>query len=162
MPAVQTKFDVIEQNLKIALDLASDCYRAYTQASDHDRRQFNQAFFTHIYVDQDEVRADLAEPFLTLIPSSGGQPSASLHNGRHANARQDGVQAGASLDHWAASFDEGVKEAGLVPPAGFEPATPGLGEPFRRSSEVSQLAASGACRPRICCSVGMLVDVGRR
>lgn len=67
LSAMQTKFDVIERNLKVALDFASDCYGAYAQASDHVRRLFNQAFFTHIYVDEGDVRAELAEPFRTLL-----------------------------------------------------------------------------------------------
>jgi site-specific DNA recombinase len=70
LSALQTKFDLIEANLKVALNFASDCHRAYVQASDHVRRRFNQAFFTHIYVDEDTVRTELAEPFRMLLSVS--------------------------------------------------------------------------------------------
>jgi hypothetical protein len=53
--------------LKTALDLASGCHRAYLQADDHTRRLLNQALFKAIYIDEDGVRAELTEPFKTLL-----------------------------------------------------------------------------------------------
>jgi hypothetical protein len=52
---------------KFALDLASDCHRAYLQADDRTRRLLNQALFDMIYIDEDGVRAALTEPFKTLL-----------------------------------------------------------------------------------------------
>jgi hypothetical protein len=48
-------------------DLARDCHAAYPAAEPHLRRLFNQAFFTHLYIDDDGVRHDYAEPFDTLL-----------------------------------------------------------------------------------------------
>jgi site-specific DNA recombinase len=63
----QTRFDVIQTNLKIALDLTSDCHRAYLEADDQTRRMLNQALFEQIYLDEEGARARVAEPFGTLI-----------------------------------------------------------------------------------------------
>lgn len=47
--------------------MASACHGAYLQAAPQVKRLLNQAFSTAIYVDEDTVRADLAEPFRTLL-----------------------------------------------------------------------------------------------
>ena len=60
-------FDLIEANLTKALDLARDCHAAYLTADPYLRRLFNQAFFTHLYIDDDGVRGELAEPFDVLL-----------------------------------------------------------------------------------------------
>jgi site-specific DNA recombinase len=65
--ATTATFDEIEANLATALDLARDCHAAYLAAEPHLRRLFNQAFFTHLYIDDDGVRHDYAEPFDTLL-----------------------------------------------------------------------------------------------
>lgn len=68
LEAATLHYDQIQTNLNIALELAEDCYRAYSIAPDHIRRLFNQAFFTHLFVEDDgTIRADLAEPFRTLL-----------------------------------------------------------------------------------------------
>ncbi|WP_157183595.1 hypothetical protein [Nocardia takedensis] len=59
--------EVVEKNLRTALSYASNCYAAYLAASPQTRRLFNQAFFEKVYIEQDYVRADLAEPFKTLL-----------------------------------------------------------------------------------------------
>lgn len=49
----------IEGDLNAALELIGNCGEAYEQADDNLRRQWNQAFFTHIEVDAERVtRAD--------------------------------------------------------------------------------------------------------
>ncbi|MGH3630851.1 MAG: recombinase family protein [Sciscionella sp.] len=65
--ATATEFAVIETNLARALDLAEDCHTAYLSAEPALRRLFNQAFFTRLYIDQDGVRGELAEPFDVLL-----------------------------------------------------------------------------------------------
>lgn len=58
----------LTSNLDVAIELANNCYEAYRRASDSLRRNFNQAFFSHIYVDQDdEVRGEIAEPFQMIF-----------------------------------------------------------------------------------------------
>jgi hypothetical protein len=61
------KFDEIEANLARALDLARDCHAAYMAAGPQLRRLFNQAFFSHLYIDDDGLHSDYAEPFDTLL-----------------------------------------------------------------------------------------------
>lgn len=55
------------------LDLTRDCYAAYLEADGNTRRLFNQAFFTKIYIDEDDetrersVRVDYNQPFDDLL-----------------------------------------------------------------------------------------------
>lgn len=65
--ATTATFDEIEATLATALDLTRDCHAAYLVAEPRLRRLFNQAFFTHLYIDDDGVRHDYAEPFDTLL-----------------------------------------------------------------------------------------------
>ncbi|MDQ1736463.1 MAG: site-specific recombinase [Pseudonocardiales bacterium] len=67
LEATGVQFDTIQANLTAALDLAGDCHRAYLNAGDHTRRLMNQALFDGIYVEEDATRAELAEPFRTLL-----------------------------------------------------------------------------------------------
>ncbi len=67
LAATEMEFTTIQANLRTALDFASDCHRAYMAASDQARRLFNQALFKQLYLNEDGVRATLAEPFQTLL-----------------------------------------------------------------------------------------------
>jgi site-specific DNA recombinase len=148
LAALQTHFETIEANLKSALDLASDCHRAYQQAGPTVRRMFNQAFFVKLYIDEDGVRAELAEPFKTLLDPNlldnldgdrtapdeqeaskpGLTATQAAYLRRHKEARRKRRPAG-HPQHTAqrAYVGAGLKQNVLVPPAGFEPATHGLG-----------------------------------
>jgi hypothetical protein len=66
-----TQHDVIEQNLRAALDLAADCGRAYRDAADPVRRLLNQALFERLYLGDEGASSDLAEPFRTLLGPDG-------------------------------------------------------------------------------------------
>jgi hypothetical protein len=58
----------LEATIFTALDLASDLYEAYRQASPKLRRLLNQAFFEHIWVNDDGVHgAVLTEHAAALI-----------------------------------------------------------------------------------------------
>ena len=57
----------VEANLATALDLASDCHRAYLAAGPRLRRLFNQAFFTHLLIDEDAAQGEYRSPFDTLL-----------------------------------------------------------------------------------------------
>ena len=50
--AQKTEFETIDQNLRLALDLAVDCGTAYKSAPDPIKRLFNQAFFEKVFVMQ--------------------------------------------------------------------------------------------------------------
>ncbi|NEW30416.1 hypothetical protein GV790_27615 [Nocardia cyriacigeorgica] len=130
------------------MNYASNCYAGYLEASSSIRRLFNQAFFEKVYLEQDEVRVELAEPFKTLL---GGEliaretspveaASADLVNGIDAADQRpatDGVELMDAIRNTPPTSAEtekpapvgtGLKGNGLVPSAGFEPATPALGE----------------------------------
>jgi hypothetical protein len=70
LETIQVRLDVVERNLRTAR-YANNCYAGYLSltASPHVRRLFDQAFFDRIYVEQDLVRVELAEPFNTLLGS---------------------------------------------------------------------------------------------
>jgi site-specific DNA recombinase len=54
LDATNEKWEVIERNLGLALDLATDSHAAYLSAPEHIRRLFNQAFFEKILILPDE------------------------------------------------------------------------------------------------------------
>ena len=63
-------FDLVEQNLHTALDLAQNCGRAYANAPDHIKKLFNQALFERILVKQDgEITTEYAPPFDIIFGS---------------------------------------------------------------------------------------------
>ena len=55
------------------LDLTRDCHAAHLESGNSNRRLFNHAFFTKIYVDEDDetrkrtVRIDYNEPFDSVL-----------------------------------------------------------------------------------------------
>ena len=51
--SVDADYDNAERNLHAAISLIADCERAYRDASPSVRRQFNQAFFTQILIDDE-------------------------------------------------------------------------------------------------------------
>ncbi len=140
--------EVVETNLRTALNYASNCYAGYAEASNSVRRLFNQAFFEKVYLEQDEVRVELAEPFKTLL---GGELIATAVSDAEAVAvelatgidvadqrpAEGGVELMDVIRNTRPTSEEtekpapvgaGLKGNGLVPPAGFEPAAYPLGE----------------------------------
>ena len=68
LAALNGNFTTAETNLTKALKLVQNCEGAYLSASDKLRRQFNQAFFKRILIDDTyTVTGELAEPFDTLL-----------------------------------------------------------------------------------------------
>ena len=71
--AASDSYEQARQTLADCLDLTRDCHAAYLQATDPTRRLFNQAFFTRIYIDEDDgtrersVRVDYNPPFGDLL-----------------------------------------------------------------------------------------------
>ena len=148
--------DELDLTLHQALTVASTCREQYLAAPPHIRRQINQGFFTRLLIapDGSVERAELTEPFATLLADtsheavgcaqdapdvSGAVPATEAPSSmpRHASGAR-GVAGHGPTNVLVRTFEKdqkpsgdlvaaGVKEAGLVPPAGFEPATHGLG-----------------------------------
>ena len=100
----------VEANVESAICLAEHCHEAYTRASDSVRRQFNEAFFSRLYIDERGVAdGELAEPFQTAVD------------------RQSRVGSEPSLEENEPLSDflsvKGSHELDLVPPVGLEPTT---------------------------------------
>src|SRR5664279_4083801 len=134
------------QALRMALDLASNCHQAYLDANDHLRRLFNQAFFIRLDIVNEGLHGELAPPFDVLLASEVLQSS---QNDASADQIDSGVtlrevlrmpmvhkknpsrltRTGALLvgPFTTVLGGEGSNVPLLVPPAGFEPATHGLG-----------------------------------
>ncbi len=141
LSATSAEFDAIEANLAAALDLACDCHAAYLAAGAQLRRLFNQAFFTHLYIDEEGVHSQYAPPFDTLLDhgvlDAGRAIQVDARAGRftmadilrrpHSNEqtpRALGATGGLSLSPIApVQGVEGSNTSTLVRPAGFEPAT---------------------------------------
>jgi len=66
--SLQHDVEAAQANLHKALTLVQDCETAYLDAPDTRRRQFNQAFFRRLLVDDDfNMTSELAEPFAILL-----------------------------------------------------------------------------------------------
>ena len=138
-------FEEIEANLATALDLARDCHAAYLAAEPRLRRLFNQAFFTHLYIDDDGVHSEYAEPFDVLLGGGVLEAGRAIQADREAGlttmaevlgrlvSHEDDKKApralraaGGLLLRSSAPVRgvEGLNRSSLVPPAGFEPALP--------------------------------------
>jgi DNA invertase Pin-like site-specific DNA recombinase len=77
LAAVDNDFNSAETNLTKALTLIQDCEAAYRSAPDKLRRQFNQAFFKRLLIDDNyNVTGELAEPFETLLSEELRQAAA--------------------------------------------------------------------------------------
>lgn len=149
LSATSAHFDTVQANLRTALDLASDCHRAYVHADDQTRRLLNQALFEAIYIDEDGAHATLAEPFRTLLgpevmeavdrgeePAEAPAPSASKctpkkqesrasarHDWSTAYIRRIRAQRPRPNKTLTVQHGEGLKGVTLVRPKGFEPLT---------------------------------------
>jgi site-specific DNA recombinase len=65
--AATAELDKVEANLSTALDLVQDCHAAYLAADASLRRLFNQAFFTHLMIEEHGVIGKYAAPFDMLL-----------------------------------------------------------------------------------------------
>ena len=129
LEATTATFETLASNLHDAMDLLSNCHRLYEVASDRNRRLLNQALFSKIFVDEDGVTVQLAQPFAAIVDTEVDR----------VLAADPAAPRGAAERQYIASHLEkrrnkkpapcvaGLKDASLVPLAGFEPATHGLG-----------------------------------
>ncbi len=136
--ASTSHFDIVEGNLRKALDLLEDCATAYSCAPDHIKRMFNQAFFKKILVNPDlGIRAELAPPFDNLLSPelhatvrSNQQKDHGLEENKE-EATQLSSPRGSSINKRHRSQDNksvfhahGLSKTLLVGRRGLEPLTP--------------------------------------
>ena len=128
LASVSVSFEVIEHNLNRALGLVQDCYAAYKGATPDIRRQFNQAFFERVFIDQDGgVRHELAKPFKLLL-----DPGLSEKVAKESRTPRARVHATARSPWWTSRGDITSSDAGgsnfgvLVGDVGIEPTTSSL------------------------------------
>ena len=126
--SADANFEQAREILADTLDLARDCHAAYLQADDNTRRLFNQAFFSKIYIDEDDftreqsIRVDYNEPFDHLLSRL---VPAHIHRDLEKNkpADQGQVSGGSGLSSGAALMVQGSHTSTLVGDEGFEPPT---------------------------------------
>jgi hypothetical protein len=107
LEAAEASFGDIASTLAKALDLLSDCQRAYLAAPGHLRRQWNQALFERLVVYDERIAdAEVAEPFATL-----------------ADPERPNRLGGEAVTKTGASSGGGSNEELLIGETGFEPAT---------------------------------------
>lgn len=122
--------DVIEANLKAALDLTENCGSAYKAAPDHIRRLFNQAFFKRILVGSDtSVETELAPPFDFLLGAQMQALSREAERETSENTNEPTQLSGLIANknsnrrtghRLAFPFVQGLSKTLLVPPREFE------------------------------------------
>lgn len=63
-----------ERVITLAVEIGADCGLAYLQASESERRDFNQAFFEKVYLDadRDSLRADFTPAFADVLQHPSG------------------------------------------------------------------------------------------
>ena len=111
----QAEYPGFEWLLERALEVAERCAEIYRSGGPHVRRLLNQAFFKMIFVRDRQVEdLELKEPWKTFFDPRFARAMA-------RSAENPGVPLGS----------RGSRMFELAPPAGFEPATHGLGN--RRS-----------------------------
>lgn len=111
--SLSIRFDDLESNLEIAIELASNCYEAYRRAPDTLRRTYNQAFFKRILIWEDEpAEGELQDLFEVVFTA----PAAGKTTKESEEAENTGFSA-----------SKGSKDEHLVPLEGLEPPTVSLG-----------------------------------
>ena len=116
---LELKFDVVEQNLKIALAYGANLHWAYVDANHRTRRMINQAIFERLLIaDNGEITGELRPPFQLLLQASG-----TAHNGAIRSQTKEKPRS--------PKGPRGLSKHDLVEPRGLEPLTFWL--PARRS-----------------------------
>ncbi len=131
-------------NLARSFDLAADLQAAYEDAPPRQRRQFNQAIFTRLYIEDDgSVSGELAEPFHTILNTQLQQRAVrtGAHTPEPALASARAAAPEPDWDAWEATFNDsqpatlprqalaaqgppgGLNKQHLVEAAGIEPAS---------------------------------------
>ena len=109
LAATDSRHALIETNLHQALDLTANTRAAYVTAPHKVRRQFNQVFFTRLYIEDDNsVRSDLAQPFDILLSDELGSLAKKLPS--------DPAPAETDWSVWEAPFNKDAHKG--LPPVG--------------------------------------------
>ena len=133
LDSLQHDVEAAQANLHKALSLVQDCETAYREAPARLRRQFNQAFFSRLLIDDDfNVTPELAEPFAILLSEEMKDAAALHHAGREStapeptSARRGGVEPELALVGARAGNEQvgGLNIETLVGTEGLEPPTP--------------------------------------
>ena len=124
---ISADFVRCEANLTRALARAGDCEAAYREANDRVRRQFNQAFFEQLIINEDYgVVAVLAQPFDKLLGGAEVDPIGASRN----EERPQAVLVGADSPTTPGEV-VGWSQVSMVELEGLEPSTSAM--PWRRS-----------------------------
>jgi DNA invertase Pin-like site-specific DNA recombinase len=97
--AIGANFDTAERNLQAAITLVGDCERAYREAPARVRRQFNQAFFKQILVDDEyTITGEYAEPFDVLLGDDLREAAAARANENLRGAVEEALRQREATD----------------------------------------------------------------
>ena len=134
LDAASGSYEQARQTLADCLDLTRDCHTAYLQATDPTRRLFNQAFFSKIYIDEDDdtrqrtVRVDYNPPFgellARLVPARVHHQLHEEQQGQQKARRE--TPAGSATPGPGIYQVQGSHTDTLVELRGFEPLTPSM------------------------------------
>ena len=139
-------YEQVRLTLADTLDMTRDCHTAYLEANENTRRLFNQAFFSKIYIDEDDetrertVRVDYNQPFddllNRLVPAKVHHSLLTADPAGKQNARQECL-AGDSLNLLGVAQGQGCPPSTLVEIQGLKPWTSAL--PALRSNQLSYI-----------------------
>jgi hypothetical protein len=120
LPVLKTEQHRLATKLDDTLDLLADPASIYERGDDETRRLCNQAFFTKVYLDEnDQISADSTWPFgILLDPTAQAQA--------RTWADEPAAYAGTIQTRPLMQFVAGLNFDHQVPLPGFEPATFGL------------------------------------
>jgi site-specific DNA recombinase len=125
--AADVHFTTIETNLDRALSMVTNCHRAYTSASDLEKRHYNQTVFEWVKIGRNGItERQLADPFRTLLSEELAVHRATQHRGfckpSKSSHRESGTHAPEDLSTTGVKSSKTVAlvgEGGLEPPQGF-------------------------------------------
>ena len=118
LDALSAQYDVVEANLRRAIEFASNWYLAFMAGSPKVRRQMNQAIFERINVHEDrQITSTLAEPFGTLLGDETQRIVADPSEISQTNSDTDlNADWSAIADSWSAEDRRELVGAGTTNP----------------------------------------------
>lgn len=108
LAATNLEFEKIEEFLHEALDYAVNCGMSYPRADPQERRLMNQAFFKRITLHDEDIEAELAEPFKSLM-------STEIAGDARRDSRASLTSIVQNESNKPPHGGEGLKETSLVP-----------------------------------------------
>lgn len=133
--------------------MTRDCHAAYLEADEQTRRLFNQAFFTKIYIDEDDetlertVRVDYNQPFddllSRLVPARDHRDLRQTNRDQQKTSRPENRTGGDSCSAGVAE-GQGCPPDTLVELRGIEPRSYGAESGLLRVQSVWSLFSAPA------------------